>query len=647
MPSMTEVKNLFGLMLEAAEAPGAGSDSSEVQAANAAFDAAPPELRAAVEKLLESHRRASGVLLEGAPGGGSSGAVAAETGLDSVALAAVPLPRIPGYEIGPEIGRGGFGVVYRARQLHPVERVVAVKVLRTELATAEVISRFRAEARVLARMNHPGIARVLDAGIDDQHRPFVTTELVDGLPIVEYSERHGLTLRERIALMMDVCEAAHHAHQRAVIHRDIKPANVLVEHIDGKHRARVIDFGIAKILEEGASPTQTAIGSRMGTPRYMSPEQVDGHDLGDVRTDVYALGVLLCEVLTSRVPRNPPTPGTSIRSTSALRPSQLAGEAGAAIAQRSRELRGDLDRIVLKAVAIDADERYDSAAAMAEDLQRYLEGLPVRATPPGVVYLTRKFIARRKVTSIAILLAVVSLVGGTTAATYGLTQANQSADEAKHSLGEAQLARAQSEEEANRAAFVTEFFLDDMLTAIDPNAAHGRDVSVAELLDVAAQTAHERFADAPTLRRDVLGKIGTAYSRIGRFKESAAALDEAVLLSETVDGPLSQATLTLRFSTPPMATRAPPIFAARTPSTLWLRLERRTRLRFAPGWPSSARFLMPSRLRTNSSIFSMRWKPRRSRTTNRSATSCGCSARVVEQRAIPTGGWGTWPAACR
>ena len=562
-PRMTEVKILFGMMLEAAEAPGNGA-SPEAQAAADAFDAAPPEVRAAVEKLLQAHRRASGVLLEGAIGGAAPGSAPGNVGgaaaggvvADRVAgpmsesdeAPAMPLPRIPGYEIGDEIGRGGFGVVYKARQLHPVERAVAVKVLRTELATAEVISRFRAEARVLARMNHPGIARVLDAGIDHLHRPFVTMELVEGLPIIEYCEKHDLALRERIALMVDVCEAAHHAHQRAVIHRDIKPANVLVEHVDGKHRARVIDFGIAKILEEGASDTQTRIGTRLGSPRYMSPEQLDGQDLGDVCTDVYALGVLLCEVLTSRVPRKPSKGTSSLRSTSATRPSQLAGEAGAAIAQRSRELRGDLDRIVLKAVAIEADERYDSAASMAEDLQRYLEGRPVRATPPGVIYVTRKFIARRKVTSIAILLASVSLVGGTTAATYGLAQANQSANDAKESLGQAQIARARSDEEARRSAFVTEFFLEDMLTAIDPNAAHGRDVSVVELLDVAAQTAHERFADAPTLRRDVLGKIGTAYVRIGRSSDAVPALDEAVRLSETIDGPVAQSTISLRIA---------------------------------------------------------------------------------------------------
>ena len=551
-----EIKELFAEMLEAAEAREcASNDQSQVQplqAARAAFDAAAPEVRAAVERLLAAHGRASGVLLEETnrtrPAFGEPELHAAASDRDVSAAVKVLPPVIAGYEVNEEIGRGGFGVVYRARQHHPVERMVAVKVLRADLATAEVVSRFRAEARVLARMNHPGIARVLDAGLDHQHRPFVTTELVDGLPIVAYCDQHQLSVRQRVMLMTQVCDAVHHAHQRAVIHRDLKPANVLVERIDDRHRSRVIDFGIAKILEEGADDARTQVGARLGTPRYMSPEQVEGVDLGDVRTDVYALGVLLCEVLTTQVPRAPSGSDTSLRSTNAQRPSQLAAASEAAIAQRSREIRGDLDRIVLKAVAIEADERYDSAAALAEDLQRYLNGMPVRATPPGVVYLTRKFIARRKVASAAIVLASLSLITGTAAATYGLNRANRSRADAQDALIEAQNERVRTAEEAERAAFVTEFFLDDMLTAIDPDAAAGRDVTVAELLDVAARTAQDRFADAPELRRDVLGQIGAAYSRISRRPEAVAVFEEAVQTSEIVDGPVSAATLSLRVS---------------------------------------------------------------------------------------------------
>ncbi|MBX3372585.1 MAG: serine/threonine protein kinase [Phycisphaeraceae bacterium] len=505
-PSMADVKELFGLMLEADALahvpPGTADDATTVHTARRAFAAAAPPVRAAVERLLAAHGRASGMLLEGEAGAAPPGLIGADP-------PPAPAPRIAGYAIGQEIGRGGFGVVYRARQIEPVERPVAVKILRTELAGPDVIARFRAEARVLARMSHPGIARVLDAGLDDRHRPYVTMELVDGEPITAYGERRSLSVRERVRLLAEVCDAVHHAHQRAVIHRDLKPANVLVEEADGRHRPHVIDFGIAKIIEDGAGEAQTQTGARLGTPRYMSPEQVEGSDPGDVRTDVYALGVLLCEVLTGRLPRSmPDTGGTPAarRSTVAERPSRLAARGGADLADRTRELRGDLDRIVLKAVAFDAEERYDSAAAMAEDLHRYLDGRPVLATPPGVLYLARKFIARRKMTSAAIALAVVSMVGGTAAAMYGQSRAQES-----RIASEVQKRRA--ELEATVANEINDFWI-DIIQRGSPQEARRPDLQVRDALDLAAPRLDAQIHD-PGVRRRLHETFAQAYHALG------------------------------------------------------------------------------------------------------------------------------------
>lgn len=488
----TVVKDLFGQVLEA-------EDAAASEEARAALEAAEPAVRDAVERLLSAHRRAAGMLLEDKPG-------SIEPALEPTKFTR---PHIAGYEFHDEIGRGGFGVVYRAQQVSPVQRPVAIKILRTELASQNVISRFRAESRVLAKMNHPGIACVLDAGLDSHNRPFLAMELVDGEPLVSYCELHRLTVRQRVQLMVDVCEAVHHAHQRAVIHRDLKPANILVEQIDGRHRPRVIDFGIAKLIEEDGAETQTQEGAKLGTPRYMSPEQSEGTDVIDVRTDVYALGVLLCEALTGQVPRvNEGTGGASgSRSSSrATRPSQLAAKAASAPADLSRELRGDLDRIVLKAVSLDPEMRYASAAALGEDLERFLDGRAVLATPPGVFYLTRKFVTRHKSASAALGLAVVSLVGGTAAAMYGQARAHESRLVAEQERRHAEL-------EATIATEINEFWI-DIIERSSPQQARRPDLQVREALDLAAPRLEQHIGD-PGVRRRLHETFSDAYQGLG------------------------------------------------------------------------------------------------------------------------------------
>jgi eukaryotic-like serine/threonine-protein kinase len=536
LSDLTVVKELFGLVLDAAEASTSSqadsADRAIIDEANAAMAAAEPVVRDAVDRLLAAHQRAAGVLLEEKP---------ARTGASDAAAVPSP-PRIAGYEIGEEIGHGGFGVVYQAMQLHPVQRPVAVKILRTELASANVIARFRGEARVLAKMNHPGIARVLDAGLDSYNRPFLAMELVEGEALVKYCDLHVLSVRERVRLMVDVCDAVHHAHQRAVIHRDLKPANILVERIDGRHRPRIIDFGIAKILQEEPVETRTQEGARLGTPRYMSPEQAAGTDEADVRSDVYALGVILCEALTHQVPRGPVTTGDRSGSrpkTRASRPSQLAAVGDPEVALRSRELRGDLDRIVLKAVALEPDGRYESAAALADDLERYLDGRPVLASPPSALYLTRKFIARHKMTSAAIMLAVLSLIGGAGAAMYGRARAHESRLAAESAFVEAESQRI-------RAEAVTDFLLGNLLDALNPDLTGNQDRSLSTLFRSVANEAERRLGHDQQLLIDVMGRLGTSMRTVTDFEGAADALHRAAELSSEISGASHHRTLELR-----------------------------------------------------------------------------------------------------
>jgi len=508
-------KALFGLLLDAIEDP----DGSATAEAESAKRAASPSVRAAAESLLAAHRRANDLLYESRSGDGASTADRGEM------TAPRRWPTIGGHTIEAELGRGGFGIVYRAMQHEPVERPVAIKVLRVDLASDEMARRFRAEAGLLARMSHPGIAHVFDAGVDADGRPYVSMELVAGEPITIACERRGLSVRERVALVAEVSDAVHHAHQRAVIHRDLKPANVLVEEHDGRLRPRVIDFGIAKLTESGTDTAVTHDGSRFGTPRYMSPEQFQPGATADTRVDVYALGVLLCEVLTGRIPheRSDSTPASGTRPCT--RPSALAAESPTdAVAARSRTIRGDLDRIILKAVDDDPSERYESAAALADDLRRHLDGLPVRATRPNALYLTSKFIARRRTLSAAIVFGVVALVAGTLLALHGTREAVRSREAIAVALHATEAERA-------RAEAVAEFLLVDMLDALAPDRSGQASPSVQEFLRNAATDATARLDDDPALLLDVLQRVGIAQRRLGDSSAAATTLDRAATLS--------------------------------------------------------------------------------------------------------------------
>jgi WD40 repeat protein/serine/threonine protein kinase len=329
--------------------------------------------------------------------------------------------RIGPYELHEILGEGGFGVVFRATQCEPVVREVAIKLLKPGLGTSTIVQRFEAERHVLARMEHPGIAKLLDAGTTADGRSYVVMELVRGPSIVEYCRDRNLPARHRVALVARVCRAIHHAHQRAVIHRDIKPSNILVTEVDGRPDPRIIDFGIAKVLSDAQQEDHTRAGDVLGTPRYMSPEQISG-GVTDIRVDVYALGVVLCEALTGAVPRSGESMSSRpLRETPAERPSRLVvpdapAAAVAGGADLRRTLRGDLDRIVMQCVEWEPDNRYDSAAALADELDRYLRGEPILAAGPSVLYRTGKFLRRNLLATAVVAAAMLSLVLGTVTA---------------------------------------------------------------------------------------------------------------------------------------------------------------------------------------------------------------------------------------
>src|SRR5262245_6441459 len=367
------------------------------------------QLRGQVEELLAAYPKVEGFLEPPAP---SPVATADEA----------PVTERPGTAIGPyklleQIGEGGMGSVWMAQQTKPVKRLVAVKLIKAGMDSRQVVARFEAERQALALMDHPNIARVLDGGTTDAGRPYFVMDLVKGVPITKYCDEHHLTPRQRLELFIPVCQAAQHAHQKGIIHRDIKPSNVLVAPYDGKPVVKVIDFGIAKAAGESLTERTlvTGFGAIVGTLEYMSPEQAEVNQLDiDTRSDVYALGVLLYELLTGTTPfsrrelekggllemlrvireQEPTRPSTKLSTAEGL--PTLAANRGTEPAKLTKLVRGELDWIVMKALEKDRNRRYETANGFAMDVQRYLADEAVQACPPSASYRLRKFVRRNK-----------------------------------------------------------------------------------------------------------------------------------------------------------------------------------------------------------------------------------------------------------
>ncbi|HEV3078571.1 MAG TPA: serine/threonine-protein kinase, partial [Gemmataceae bacterium] len=328
----------------------------------------------------------------------------------------------PGAQVGPykmleQIGEGGMGTVWMAQQLEPVKRLVALKLIKAGMDSKQVIARFEAERQALALMDHANIARVLDAGATSAGRPYFVMDLVKGVPITKYCDEHHLTPRQRVELLIPVCQAVHHAHQKGIIHRDLKPSNVLVALYDGKPVPKVIDFGVAKAAGQALTEKTlvTGFGAIVGTLEYMSPEQAEINQLDiDIRSDIYSLGVLLYELLTGSPPftrkelakqgmlemlrvireQEPTKPSTKLSSAERL--PTLAACRGTEPAKLMKLMRGELDWIVMKALEKDRSRRYEAANAFAMDLRRYLDDEHVLACPPSGGYRLRKFARRNK-----------------------------------------------------------------------------------------------------------------------------------------------------------------------------------------------------------------------------------------------------------
>jgi WD40 repeat protein/serine/threonine protein kinase len=385
------------------------------------------------------------------------------------------------YRILESIGEGGMGIVYKAEQREPVRRIVALKVIKLGMDTREVVARFEAERQALAMLSHPNVAKVLDAGMTENGRPYFAMEHVPGIPLTQYCDEHRFTTQQRLELFIPICQAVQHAHQKGIIHRDLKPTNILIMLVDGKPVPKVIDFGIAKATNQALTQhtlfTQT--GALIGTPEYMSPEQAQTSGLDvDTRTDIYSLGVILYELLTGTLPLDPKSlreagldgMARMIKTAEPQKPStRLMTLAGAhkpdtTIGQTrnlqtlGRELRGDLDWIVLKAIEKDRSRRYETANGLAMDIQRHLDNEPVLARPPSTAYRFQKAFARNRVAISAAMAVGAALLVGLSVSVWQAVRATHAEHEQRSLRTAAESARVgeSSQRQAAEAAQVSE-----------------------------------------------------------------------------------------------------------------------------------------------------------------------------------------------
>lgn len=500
-----------------------------------------PELRARVEALLAGYDRA-GEFLE-----------------RPIAGNAIPASEAPGdvidrYTLVRQLGEGGCGTVYLAEQTMPVRRRVALKIVKIGMDTRQVIARFEGERQALALMDHPDIARVIDAGATESGRPFFVMEFVDGVPVTRYCDERRLSIAARLDLFTRICLALQHAHQKGIIHRDVKPSNVLVAERDGAPAPKIIDFGIAKATQ-GRLTEQTlltGVDQLLGTPAYMSPEQADLRE-GDIdtRSDVYSLGVLLYELLTGRLPfasetlrqtgvdgarrlicaTVPPRPSARLASLPAVELASVAELRHATPATLTAALHDDLDWIAMRCLEKDRERRYGSAQELADDVRRHLRHEPVVARPPSALYRSRRFVARHRAACAAAAAAALALVAGTAIsvrqavrATRAERLATAERDAANAASGAATRARADAQRRQEQAEDLLTFMLGNFRTELKNTRV--------EVLDAIDEKAIAYFAslDQRDLDDTVLARQAKALYQIGetrmdeaRYAEAAAA----------------------------------------------------------------------------------------------------------------------------
>lgn len=451
---------------------------------------------------------------------------------------AIPGPIGP-YRLMRKLGEGGMGQVWLAEQTAPLQRLVAIKLIRAGAADKILLERFESERQVLARMNHPAIAKVFDAGTTADGTPYFAMEYVPGIPITVYCDQKRLSIRQRLELFLKVCEGVQHAHQKAILHRDLKPANILVNEIDGKPAPHIIDFGIAKALE-GRDPLATLFtraGHFIGTPVYMSPEQAD-LDVRDVdtRSDVYSLAVILYELLTGSLPfdptqwlselrqeqfrklydQDPSAPSIQYRkatTTQADTATQTAKLRSTEPQQLVGELHGDLDWITLKALERDRSRRYGSPSEFAADLQRFLNNEPVTARPASRAYRLQKYVRRHRAGVAIAAAALLLLVGFSVLQAIQIRRIREERDRTAH-----------ERDRANRIAG----FMTRMFKVSDPSQARGNSITAREVLDKASKEIDTGLAKDPETQAQMMDTMGDVYESLGLYPQ-AEELDRRAL----------------------------------------------------------------------------------------------------------------------
>ena len=444
----------------------------------------------------------------------------------------LPGARVGHFEIIEKLGEGGMAVVYRARQSEPVEREVALKIISAHATETQKL-RFERECSTLARLSHPGIATMFESGVSDGGEPWVAMELVEGLPITEWCDRHRATAQQRIGLFVGACNAITHAHRRGILHRDIKPSNLMVTRVSGEPTVRVIDFGIAAALTAEEQGAENLTGRHLiGTPAYMSPEaaHISDRQSLDTRSDVYALGVVLCELLCGKRPydadqyslaqwvaqlasREAPSMRHLFESLDGSGQQRIASCLDSNVATVRRMLRSDLSAVVARALALEPDRRYPTSQDLARDLSRYLQGRAVLAHPPNAAYRARKFLRRHWAGASAILLVLLTLVGGIVAREL----------EVRHTRA------ALAESDA-----VSEFLV-DLLEHASPLRVEDEEVLLQDIIDRGTVMLEERFSDQPAVQARLLHTLGRVYGERGDYQRGAELMAEAIEVMDASD----------------------------------------------------------------------------------------------------------------
>ena len=532
---------IFNNALERPDAAARASYLSEACGSDAA-------LRERVEKLLQAHVEAGGFFsqpLKPTPSVPSTGAAITMEKVGEV---------IGRYKLLEQIGEGGCGVVYMAEQHEPVRRRVALKIIKLGMDTKQVVARFEAERQALALMDHPNIAKVLDAGATDTGRPYFVMELVRGTKITEFCDQKKLSTQERLELFISVCRAVQHAHQKGIIHRDLKPSNVLVTIVDGAPVPKVIDFGIAKATSNQPLTDKTlftAFAQFVGTPAYMSPEQAEmsGVDI-DTRTDIYSLGVVLYELLTGKTPfdaeallragideirstireQEPPKPSTRLHALSQADLTTTAQARHLDGHKLIQIVKGDLDWIVIKCLEKERGRRYETVNGLASDILRHLNTEPVVARPPSRWYEFQKTVRRHKVGFAATAAIIIVLAVGVVASTWQAVRATRAEREQNQMRLQAEGDRRRAETEAAKSAQVAQF-LKDMLAGVDSSAALGRDTTLLrEILDKTAERVGKDLTNQPEVEAELRMTLGRTYFEVGESVKSEAMYREALAI---------------------------------------------------------------------------------------------------------------------